>query len=332
MSYDSYPPLPASDVDLPPSSRYNPFEFKNSTAKVDNNRFEYYMEVPKITAPEIIGLEYPRRIVDMANEGHLYFAFEEFYSDEDVGFWDEWIIDELDRETSKELDGAWTFANHLTWIRFRNGLPGIRREHMFIAYITTDETRRHTSDIVIAVCVFVQPGGIYNVSGITKSLDYTNDAAFRGVSFKLQKYIARVVKTKIDRETKGLLFRPNRVMRDIVLTKIPKVVAGDAVPESGLMGCFVGSNWDMWWQQNRRNPPRRYDYVSDRKPSILQTHQGISFRILNIDKTFNDYVDAGFGAPIPVPFWEPPSPYPNPDSPNNPQLPLMFIPIDSLVR
>lgn len=339
MSYDSYPAPSASGVNLPPSSRYNPYDFKKSTEKVDKTRFEYYMQMPDITIPTVIGLEYPRHIVDTADAGPGYFMFEEFNSDEEEGFWDEWISDELDRDTPAQCDGSWTFANHMTWIRFRNDMPDIEKkrmsiakERMFIAYITKDKDCIKTTSIVIAVCVYVQPGGIFNVSGITKSNEFMNDDEYKGVAFKLLNYIARVIRTKLDHATKGLLFRPNCAMRERLLAKIPKVVAGDPIPESGLMGCFVGSNWDTWWYKNMRKPSQRFSYVGDKDPSIIQTYQGISFRILKINKEFNDYDDAGFSEPIPVPFWEPPSPYPNPDSPNNPQLPLIFVPIDSLAR
>ena len=330
MSYDSYPTSSAQD--LPPSSRYNPFHFKKSKRKVNQHRFEYYMGLPEITVPDTIDLEYPRHIIDSTAASNGFFAFEEFCSDDMEGFWDEWISDELDKENHENCDGSWTFANHLNWMRFRNGLPEIRRERMYIAYITTDEARRHTDSIVIAVCVFVQPGGgVYNVSGITKSEYYMHDLAFRGVGMKIQKYIAHVVKTKLDPTTKGLLFRPNGLMRDILMAKIPKAIAGCTAPESGLMGCFVGTNWDMWWRDNMRKRRGGPGSVIDQNPSIIQTNSGISFRIFNIDERFRDYVDAGFTAPIPVPFWEPPSPYPNPDSANNPQLPLMFVPIDTLL-
>jgi hypothetical protein len=330
MSYESYT-TSFSGQDLPPSSRYNPFDFKSSTRKVDQHRFEYYMDLPKITVPETIRLEYKRHIIDSTAASNGFFVFEKFSSDDAVGFWDEWISDELDKENLADCDGSWTFANHLSWIRFRNALPGIKREQMYIAYITTDKARRHTDSIVIAVCVFVQPGGVYNVSGITKSEKYMHDPAFRGVGMKIQKYIAHIVKTKIDPETKGLLFRPNGLMRNIMIGKIPRAIEGNQAPKLGLMGCFVGSNWDMWWLENVQQPRGIYGSAIDRIPSIIQTYSSISFRIFDIDEEYREYFDTGNMTHIPVPFWEPPSPYPNPDSPNNPQLPLMFVPIDTLL-
>ena len=201
---------------------------------------------------------------------------------------------------------------------------------MFIAYTTLDAERRNPESIVIAVCVFVQPGGFYTTMGVTKSGKYKN--AYRGSAVQLQQYVARVVQTKVDPRTIGLLFRPNALMRKIMLKVFGAAVVGGHT-KSGLIGGFVGSNWDIWWTQHMRRPPLDFDTVRDEDPSIIQSRAGIQIRRLFIDAKDHQYraypACCAFDS-MRHPFWEPPAHNPNPDSPNNPQLPLVFFPIKTL--
>ena len=93
------------------------------------------------------------------------------------------------------------------------------------------------------------------------------------------------------------------------------------------IGGVVGSDWDMWWQ----NAHHRNYGPCDPDSSIIQDFDEpfIQFRIFEMDGSLF-HVDTGRSVKIHTPFWEPPSPDCNPDSPNNPQLPLVFFPISTL--
>jgi len=343
MSYKSYPPPPPNEEDVP-SRRYNPKQvLRKPETPVDQSRFEYYMNEPKLVGAITRAERYTargqskslaystehRQLIDVyEKQNGLYHCFEEWNSKDSAGFWDNWVdneIDGIDEEASNNRDGSWTFANNIAWMRYRAtvSLP----VKMFIAYTTLHAERHNTESIIIAVCVFVQPGEVYTTVGITKSQQYSRQ--YKGSAFELQQYIAKIVQTKIDPRSKGNLFRPNKLMRDIMLCKFGAAKVGSC-SKSGLIGGYVGSNWDILWiQSTKRTTTHRVDTVCDADPSILQSQDGIRLRFMYLDKDDFYKTDGSFDF-IPHPFWEPPSPYPNPNSPNNPQLPLVFFPIRTL--
>jgi hypothetical protein len=328
---------------LPPSSLYNPRDYMTQTTpEHDRNRFESYLEEPRFFSSRVVHSPSPsmRKIIDstpssFTDDGNVCYRFEEWNQEIPAknDFWTIWVDEEIDNE---KHDGSWAFANNLIWMRHRATRPELKSEKMYIAYIMKCDSPIDQvdicdpSNIIIAVCVLVKPRAVYYTLGITKSQQY--QAKYKGSAFKLQQYIACIIHKNIDPLSKGLLFRPNTVMRSLMLRKLGRGVVGEK-SKTGLVGGFVGSDWDIWWFQSRDEKRRRkLDDVYDFSPSIIQDNDenAIQIRFLVLNEN-GEQSDNGWFC-FPTPFWESPSPFCNPDSPNNPQLPLVYFPIETLLH
>lgn len=232
-------------------------------------------------------------------------------------FFSHWIQDTENNDGKR--DGPKTFASNLSWMRENAGTiktnPDFR---MYIAYATDP-----TGVVVMATCVFVQPGSVFTMSGSTHE------------NVHLTQYVAGVVSNIIDPRTKGLLFRPCQTIRRLFLKKWGHAVDGESC-KGDTIGGFVGSE-SRTTEQDKALFHKRYsstgniDTVSDDDPSIiiyLTTHR-VTFRRFVIDNE-GKYLCRGWHVPIKFPFWEPPSATANPYSVNNPQIPLVFFPIQTL--
>ena len=357
--------LPPSAFYKPRKYRYSENPIYN------RNQFESYMNQPQlisraalrhITRPlAVIDITKPIPITDVfgpdphyydtaavaAFGTHYSFGFEEWNQDNlppESEFWTQWVSDQMDYEYGGDRDGLWSFANNLIWMRHRTSsssaaalLAGTSTPHqkMYIAYLTMMKSPElHTNhrcldphEIIKAVCVLVQPSGVYFILGMTKSINFQN--AFNGSSIKLQQYIASIIHTKVDPHTLGLLFRPNMVMRDRMHRSITETQSVGA-------DFYIGSNWDKWWCEKIRKTWR-----GDDEPSIIQSYDdGITLPCA-VDSGNMAYFVTNYSnddttvqkrtMTILTPFWESPSMLCNPDGPNNPHLPLLFVPIKTLL-
>ena len=133
---------------------------------------------------------------------------------------------------------------------------------------------------------------------------------------KLQAYVARAVVQNIDSTTHGLLFRPNRIMRDIILERIGRV----SNEREG--AALVGSTKDQAYRKQRNLGPSGLMDVE----KYIEDDLGDGMIYIQ-----PDYEGAQEPIQFKTPFWEPPSLYANPDSSLNPHLPLIFIPIRALL-
>ena len=235
-------------------------------------------------------------------------------------FFSHWIKPTHDYDAG---DGPKTFANNLLWMR---RLAATHK--MYIAYAADTE-----GTIVIATCVLVQPGSVYATSGTS----FANGVIVRD-SFILEQYVAAVVAEKIDPRTKGLLFRPGARTRRTMLDKLGHAVEGESSGGMDQIGGCVGSDFDKRWFYNAHPSPGVPDTIRDYSPSIMfvgQRGAAKSNAMIKIRRFVVDhegiYLDRGWHAPIQAPFWEPPSAIANPDSINNPQIPLVFFPIQTLL-
>lgn len=136
---------------------------------------------------------------------------------------------------------------------------------------------------------------------------YNRENKVRGHSVRLQRYIANEL-TRLGHVTVGLLFRPNGLMRKIMM--------------GNFNHCLIGSNIDIMHieQQRSLGVSTNDKRFIDSPPLIIQSDSGGTPTIC---------IEGGI--PIQTPFWEPPSPYSHPDSSLNPHLPLMFISMCDLV-
>lgn len=224
-------------------------------------------------------------------------------------------------------DGPLTFFSNLLWMRLiKAASPKPRNRLLHIAYATDTE-----GTIVMATCVLVQPGSVYATSGTTVK---------GGVdSMVLEQYVAALVLNKIDPPTKGLLFRPNKEKRDAMVDKWGQAQEESEVETKNTIGVCIGSNRDKDWFHQTHTTPFAQDKVGDYYPSIEfskgnTTNDGTQLRIrcFEISKRYQTYIDRGWHDWTKAPFWEPPNSMSSPDSINNPQIPLVFCPIKTLVQ
>ena len=234
----------------------------------------------------------------------------------------------------KNSDGAATFAQDLIWYaqRFRHGRVGAG-EHFYIAYISTDRDTLSTQSVVMAVGVFVAEESLYSTMGITKSfrldmcdtmhaerwmlevgftsqeleaqiqlLKSTRGKLKGSSAIKMHEFVANFVAERFP-SNKGLFFRPNGVMRKLMVQNFADY--------------DIGSDKDAinrkWITENKlasMDPD-----CTDCTPSILQRPANVVIRQEQ---------------PLPHPFWEPPSAFPHPDYFLNMHLPLMFVPIQQM--
>ena len=343
---------------LPPSAYYDPRKYvKGEIVIYDRNFFESYMNQPKLLSRAASSLRYITHnasaavVIDktapipttadfgpdsyyyldhhheIKGPHYYYFGFEEWENMvPESYFWTQWAGNLIRKGNGGDCDGLWSFANNLIWMRHRAAV-GAQHQKMYIAYLSMTSPHDDINGIVTAVCVFVQPNGVYFTLGITKNNIYKN--AFKGSSVKLQQYIAHIIHTKVDPHTLGLLFRPNKLMRDIMLHSISETLVGGA-------DVYIGSNWDKWWCEKHRKTWR-----GDNEPSIIQSYEnGITLPCVEMDDSgamayfvanYRNTTDQKRTMTISTPFWESPSLFCNPDSPNNPQLPMLFVPIKTLL-
>lgn len=227
------------------------------------------------------------------------------------------------------------FFDNLQWMRLITAANATKKKpkidlfKLYIAYATDTK-----GAIVIATCVFVQPQSVYATSGTT--------TAQNGVVIKdsliLEQYVAAVVFEKIDPRTKGLLCRPSAETRNAMLDKLGHAEegGGSGVKRRSPIGGCVGSNRDKdWFDLNCYNAR---DNVRDYSPSIIFSQGNttndetkMKIRRFGIDRDMGIYEDWGWYDFIKAPFWEPPNSMANPHSINNPQIPLVFFSIRTLL-
>ena len=100
----------------------------------------------------------------------IEYAMDTYEGEATKAFWKDWVRREIemDAETSSGGDGYYTFANNLTWFDRRVDHHGLMDHKMYIAYAYNNK-QASTKQILIAVCVLVEPGAVYTTMGITKS-------------------------------------------------------------------------------------------------------------------------------------------------------------------
>ena len=251
------------------------------------------------------------------NSIEIKYGFDEYNKDEDTkAFWKDWVRNEIEDDSEQLLgrDGYYTFANNLTWFDRRIEHHRILTHKMYIAYAYFE--KESYKKIMIAVCVLVEPGAVYTTLGITKS---TYARKMRGLALKLQAYTAQaVVHHDVDPKTHGLLFRPNGIMLNIILKAVGRVTDG--------MGghALVGSSKDGANQKKMRLGPGG---LMDLPKHIVDDSADHMMIYIHPDYDCEQENIIHFQTP----FWEPPTPYANPDSSLNPHLPLVFIPIHALL-
>ena len=291
MSFDSY--SGTFDEELPPNFWYNYKQYMHQEATTDRDRFESYLEEPTFDFPQAPPTE--PNFIDIQEGDDKNLCFEE-WSPGRTHFWSTWVANELEVTPGKEEhDGLMPFGNNLIWMNHRLK-KGLVEDKMYIAYSVN---KQKVTDIITATCVFVQKGGVYSVLGMTKSKKYNQ--SYLGSAYELQKYIAHVVHEKLDPSSMGLLFRPNSTMLGIMQRKMTAMC--------------IGSDWDMIWVLEHEGNHG----LCDMSPSILQDNDGGGIILRQDEKS-----------KIPTPFWEAPAIYCNPDGPNNPQIPLVFIAMEEL--
>jgi hypothetical protein len=330
----------------PPSSDYNPFAFKRSQIMIyDRDSFESYMNAPQFSRDVSDTTQYNNFIeIDKsvpcpttaefglanASPGLYQYVFEEWNQSlkPEQEYWTHWVVGQLHCFAEDDL---LIFANNLIWMRHRNTKYGLPPQKMYIAYMKKTQTgmethRAHHSDIINATCVFVQPNGFYSTIGMAKGKNFQN--GFKGSSNRLHQYIAQVISTKVDPNSIGLLVRPTR--RRALFKQFNRIVKCQNIPRhltGNFVGAYVGSNWDKhWYTRNGK------EWVGDPSPLILMMPGGgIKLCVAEIDYNGAKFFHLNDGT-IRTPFWESPSPYCNPDGPNNPQAPVMVLLIDTLLQ
>ena len=233
-------------------------------------------------------------------------------------------------------DGAGTFAQDLVWYNHRVNIPGRigAGESFYIAYIASRPDVLSIQDVFMAVGVFIQAGSVYSTMGITKSFrlkmsdtDYAESCMkksgydqeeinywietfenanqeMKGSAVKLQNYVAKTMQT-IDKNTKGLLFRPNGLMRKIMKKALQP-----------MHSIYTGSNIDV-----RNFNQMIYEGTANVRLSCMDE--------LPLIRQFPDRIELPDGPSVRIPFWEPPSRFSHPDAWLNPHLPLVYIPISA---